>query len=156
MGYNANPDPRLERPGGTVNVTGFRRVNEEEGLFMLPEDTAQSTWDLDPNVDGDLVIPDDIDGRAASEAPDVSGADVVSVLVVSQDSQDITISIDWLATANGSANNRTEGTSQSDLFGPDTRIRTNFFTVGKHMRLTISSNAGAGVQNRVGAAIETH
>lgn len=145
----------VDRPDGTTGVVGNRAVSTHDGQFMAPADTAKAEWDLDPNADGDLVIPDDIEGRGAGEAPNVGAADLVSFLIESQDSQDLSLKLEWLDGPDGTVR-ATEDKNDSGLFGPDTTVRLNVWTAYPWVKVTVTSEAGAGTQNRVTVGMETH
>lgn len=155
----------LRRPSGTQGVAGLRRVPQQEGDFSLPGDTGQDTWDLDPNEDGDLVIPDDIQGRDSDEPPEVGGSDFISFNLRSvgdgdidniTNAQDITLRVEWYDDESGSNLIAYDDENDDAIFGPSNLIRMDLFVVSDYVKIIISSDAGGGTTNRLVGTINAH
>lgn len=155
MGFrDVSVAPVSRRRDGTHGVDRNRSVPKQEGDFSLPADTDKSTWDLDGNVDGNLVIPDDITGL--SSLPDVGGSKFISFLIDSQDSQDLKFTIEWYNDENENTLLGTDDENDSDLFGPDTTIRSDVTVVSDFAKIIIESDAADGTQNTFIGSINAH
>lgn len=139
-----------------ITVTTARNVSTEDGRFLVPTDTDKSAWDLDPNADGDFVIPDDISGRTSTQKPDVGNAEWITFIIESQDSENLSFKIEHFDAADSTTVRATEDKNDSDLFGPDTFIRHTFGTGWPFVKVTVTSEVSAGTQNQFTMAMETH
>lgn len=157
--------PIQKRQDGTRGVDRSRRVPAVEGDHSLPADTDNDPWDLDPNQDGDLVLPDDLTGRESTELLDVGGADIISFVIESvgdgdidnpTNTQNLSFQLEWFADAAGTNKLGIDDKDDDALFGPDTKLRIDVSTVSDFVRITITSEVAAGTTNRVVASINAH
>lgn len=99
--------------------------------------------DLDPNADGDLVL----DGL------NVAQTQALVVAVQTQDGQTASVSVDW-ADGNGAV---FQSESATDIgLSAVTDDWARLIRKGPTATVTITSDANAGVQNRVNAFADTH
>lgn len=151
-------EPELLRPPGTMAVHGVRSVPKSQGMFIIPDDTGQAAWDLDPTAgDGDLVIPTAISNRTATELPQIGAGVVLDLGFESVDAQNLSVKLEWYGEETGNGTARyTDDQNDSDLFGPDTFVRVPATILLDYVRITVQSEVADGTQNRVRGGVNAH
>lgn len=104
---------------------------------------AVTGHDLDPNADGDLVLS----GLRCA----VSQAVVIAAN--SQDSQAFSVSVDW---EDGTGNVFTSESATDIGLSGVTDDYARLFRKGPTVTVTVTSDAGAGTQNRINAFVDAH
>lgn len=105
--------------------------------------SSQTTgWDLDPNADGDLVL----------SGLNIAQSQALLVSVTSQDGQATSVSVEW---TDGTNTFLTEGATDIGLSGV-TNDWARLVRKGPQATVTVTSDAGAGTQNRVNVFADTH
>lgn len=118
-----------------------RGAAEDEGDFDILD------WDL--IADGDFVIPDDV---GLSAAPNIGGAEWLSIALESTDSNGFEVTITW-QDADGNTLYEEGQSKEPDLQGTDVRVPAD--VAGDRYKLTVSDTSGAA-QNTIRGSINAH